>query len=83
MAPGFLSARHGDEGARLGLAVGMRHAGQHLRHMAIVGEGHELRDVAFARRAHDQALGNQLRPVNEQTFVFAVVLLGNHGSPSR
>ena len=51
--------------------------------MTIVGEGHELCDVAFARRAHDEALGSHRRPVNEQTFVFAVVFLGNHGSPSR
>ena len=42
--------RHGDESARLGLAIGMRHARQHLRDVAIVGQHHEGRDIALARR---------------------------------
>ena len=53
---GLPQLAHGEEGARLGLAIGVRHARQHLRDMAVVGELHESCDIALARRAHHQPL---------------------------
>ena len=61
---------HGQEGARLGLAIGVRHARQHFGDMTVVGKLDQLCDVALARRPHHQPLGDQHRAVYRVTFVF-------------
>ncbi|SIT57465.1 conserved hypothetical protein [Mesorhizobium prunaredense] len=73
--------RHRKEGACLGLAIGVRHAGQHFGDMAIFGEHHQLLDIAFARRPQDQPLGHQDRAIYRVTFTVCVIRFGNHVSP--
>ncbi|CAH2403830.1 conserved hypothetical protein [Mesorhizobium ventifaucium] len=79
--PGPARHRHRQEDACLGLAIGVRHAGQHFGDVAVVGEHHQLLDIAFARRPQDQPLGHQDRTIYRVTFTVCVFRFGNHVSP--
>lgn len=61
-------ARQFDEGMRLRLAIGVRHACQHVGHAAIICEMRQVLDVVEVRLAQDQPLRHQHLAVDAAEF---------------